>query len=131
MYLPDHPAIPAQNLLARLSFMAFWLLNLIHRIASGEPYRKANQRELRFFGAIFASIPIWVLFILLYSKPERSYLHKADTAGLCLYWAGGAALVALWITLWVKLVPTTVSWAIAAGAWIVMIILDLTGKLGL
>lgn len=111
--------------------MAFWLLNLIHRIASGEPYRKANQRELRFFGAIFASVPIWVLFILLFSKPERSYLHKADTVGLCLYWAGGATLVVLWIALWFKLVPTALSWAVAAGAWTVMIILDLTGKLGL
>ncbi|HEV2328307.1 MAG TPA: hypothetical protein VGY56_05915 [Verrucomicrobiae bacterium] len=111
--------------------MAFWLINLIHRIASDEPYRKANQRELRFFGAIFASVPIWVLFIFLFSKAERSYLHEAGIAGLCLYWAGGATLVALWIRLWVKFVPTTVSWAVAAGAWIVMIVLDLTGKLGL
>jgi hypothetical protein len=110
--------------------MTFWLLNLIHRIASGEPYRKANQRELRFFGAIFASVPIWVVGILLFSKAERSYLHEAGTAGLCLYWAGGGALVALWIALWFKLVPSAISWAIAAVAWIVMIVLDLAGKLG-
>ncbi|HEX3624744.1 MAG TPA: hypothetical protein VH280_04885 [Verrucomicrobiae bacterium] len=110
--------------------MAFWLLNLIHRIASGEPYRKANQRELRFFGAIFASVPVLVLLILLFSKPEESYLHQAGTLGLCVYWAGGAALVALWIFLWVKYVPTAVSWAIAAAAWIVMIVMDLTGRLG-
>lgn len=84
---------------------------------------------MRFFGAIFASIPIWVLFILLFSQGERSYLHKAGTAGLCLYWIGGAALVALWIRLWVKFVPTAVSWAVAAGAWILMIILYLAGKL--
>lgn len=111
--------------------MAFWLLNLIHRIASGEPYRKANHRELRFFSAIFASIPIWVLLILLFAKPENSYLHKAGTAGLCLYWAGGAALIALWIALWFKLVPTPLSWAVAAVAWTVMIVLDIAGKLGL
>lgn len=110
--------------------MAFWLLNLIHRIASGEPYRKANQRELRFFSAIFASIPIWVLLIFLFSPAEESYLHKAGTAGICLYWVGGGALIALWITLWVKFVPTSVSWAVAAVAWIVMLVLDLAGKLG-
>lgn len=111
--------------------MAFWLLNLIHRIASGEPYRKANRRELRFFGAIFASIPIWVLLILLFADAEKSYLHLAGTVGLFLYWVGGAGLVALWITLWFKFVPTTVSWSVAAVAWTVMIVLDLTGKLGL
>ncbi|HXC37131.1 MAG TPA: hypothetical protein VNV43_14735 [Candidatus Acidoferrales bacterium] len=111
--------------------MAFWLITLIHRIASGEPYRKANQRELRFFGAVFASIPIWVLVIFLFSRAERSYLHEAGTAGLCLYWAGGAALVALWITLWFKLVPTAISWAIAAVAWIAMIVMLIAGKLGI
>jgi ABC-type dipeptide/oligopeptide/nickel transport system permease component len=110
--------------------MAFWLLNLIHRIASGEPYRKANQRELRFFSAIFASIPVWVLLIFLFSKAEQTYLHKAGTSGICLYWAGGAALIALWIAAWVKFIPPAVSWAVAAAAWIVMIVLDLAGKLG-
>jgi len=109
--------------------MAFWLLNLIHRIACGEPYRKANHRELRFFSAIFASIPIWVLLILLFSKREQSYLHEAGTLGICVYWAGGAALVALWIALWVKLVPSAVSWTIATVAWIVMLALIFAGKL--
>jgi hypothetical protein len=109
--------------------MAFWLLNLLHRIASGEPYRKANQRELRFFGAIFASVPIWVLLIILFSKAEESYLHKAGTAGICFYWAGGAGLVALWIWLWVKFVPTAVSWTVAAVAWGILIVLAIAGKL--
>ena len=129
IHLPRQ-VISAQNLLRRASFMAFWLLNLIHRIASGEPYRKANHRELRFFGAIFASIPIWVLGIFLFSNAEESYLHKAGIAGLCLYWAGGAILIALWIALWVKFVPSTVSWAVAAAAWTIMIVLALAGKLG-
>jgi hypothetical protein len=109
--------------------MAFWLLNLIHRIASGEPYRRANHRELRFFSAIFASVPIWVLLIFLFSKAEESYLHKAGIAGIYLYWAGGAALIALWITLWVKFVPSTVSWTVAAMAWIIMIAMTIAGRL--
>ena len=110
--------------------MAFWLLNLIHRIASGEPYRRANQRELRFFSAIFASVPIWILLIFLFSKAEETYLHKAGIAGICLYWAGGAALVALWIYLWVKFIPSTVSWTVAAAAWAIMILMLFAGKLG-
>lgn len=85
---------------------------------------------MRFFSAIFASIPIWVLLIFLFSKAEQAYLHKAGTAGICLYWAGGAVLVALWIAIWVKVIPSTVSWAVAVTAWIVMIVLDLAGKLG-
>lgn len=117
-------------MLCRVSFMAFWLLNLIHRIASGEPYRKANQRELRFFSAIFASLPIWALFILVFSDAEKTYLHNAGTLGICLYWVGGAALIALWIAFWFKFIPTSVSWAVAVAAWIVMIALDLAGKLG-
>jgi hypothetical protein len=110
--------------------MGFWLINLITRIASGEPYRKANPRELRFFSAIYASMPIWVLFIFLFSQVENSYLAKAGTADVYLYWTGGAGLIALWLALWVKFVPATVSWAVAAVAWIVMIVLSFAGKLG-
>jgi hypothetical protein len=110
--------------------MGFWLIHLINRIASGEPYRKANPRELRFYSAIYASMPIWALVIFLFSKAENSYLGKAGTAGVCLYWAGGAALIALWLALWVKFVPAAVSWAVAAVAWIVMFVLAFTGRLG-
>lgn len=85
---------------------------------------------MRFFSAILASLPIWVLFISLFSAAEESYLHTAGTVGLCLYWVGGAGLIALWIALWVKFIPPTVSWAVAAIAWAVMIVLDLAGKLG-
>lgn len=109
--------------------MAFWLLNLLHRIASGEPYRKANPRELRFFSAIFASIPIWVLLIFLFSRAEQSYLHKAGPAGIFFYWAGGATLVALWIWLWVKWIPTAISWTVAAAAWSILIVMAIAGKL--
>jgi hypothetical protein len=108
--------------------MGNWLVGLIIRIASGEPLRKAKPWELRFYSMTFAFTPVLMLLFFLF-PPIASYLNKASTVGLYLFWFACVGVGVALLTVWVKLIPPAVSWTVAAMAWIVVIVLAFDGKL--
>jgi hypothetical protein len=102
------------------------LLHLLFRILSGEPYRKATPTQLRWYSAAFAFIPIWMV---LFVDVGRSYLDKANGVGIWFYVMGCLLTAGLCLVVWVRFVPTAVSWVFAAIVWIITLFLALTNRL--
>ncbi len=102
------------------------LIGLLSRILSGEPYRKATPRELRWYSALFALLPVWLVIFVYVGK---SWLDHASGIGIGLYLMGSGLGGLLILAMWARFVPAKISWLAAAVIWSVTLYLAITGKL--
>jgi len=103
-----------------------WLLIWIARFASGERFRKATPKELRWYSSAFAFVPIW---LVLFVHVGHSFLDGASAVGIWFYMMGCFFVAALWLAVWVRFVRAVVSWVVAAIVWIVTLCLVFTGRI--
>lgn len=98
----------------------------IARFALGERFRKATPADMRLHSSCFALIPI---FIELFGHLGKSVMDKGTYLIIVLYMS--AFVIGFWIAIkiWIRFIPTMVSWIIGGIEWTAMFYLALTGRL--
>ena len=96
------------------------------RLLKGERYRKATPGELRMNSAVFAFLPVfWFLFDTFF----KNLCMHSDAAGIWFVMMVSIVGLILWLALWTRYVPATVSWILGAIIWLAAFWFALTGKI--
>jgi hypothetical protein len=104
--------------------------SVLLRLAMGRRLRKATTKELRWYSAFFAFLPIWmVLFANLGPGLGPSRFDRIGLVGL--WFCAMAIILGVSMSLWgwAKFVPAKVSWWIGGVIWSITIGLAFTDRL--
>jgi hypothetical protein len=91
-----------------------WLMLFLARLASGERLRKATSDDWRYGAGFFFLLPVY-MFALMFGLGGP--LLDKNAASIWLFMTAAGVILIFGSYLWVKLVPTKISWLLAAFAW--------------
>lgn len=89
-------------------------------------FRKSTPKELRWYSAFFAFMPIWGALCIYFG---HSYLDRAGPVGLWLCAMGAMLGFSVWIWVWTRFVSAKVSWWFGGCVWLVTLWLALSNRL--
>ena len=112
--------------LVTVGVMHPWLIVYLLRRASGERFRTATPKEMRWWSGYFVLLPAFgavFSFVDSVLGPVVRYWPMVAYAA--------AFVISIWIAvkLWARYVPAKVSWIIGAVEWAILFYLGLTGRL--
>jgi hypothetical protein len=106
----------------------YYLVDLIFRICRGERLEKTTSRGWRVYGAILLFFPILIALLFYDSgkSPIQKLLDQNSMANILLPLLGSVTWI-LCLIIWIKYVPTIISWIFIPIVWTIVLRLAFAG----